>query len=337
MHKITYLFGAGASKNALPIVKEFPERIQNLIDFLEKDNIEFDESETFDDLGPTVRNTKNDYYIEMIGSLKWMLKVIENHSSVDTFAKKLYIKGLNSELNRLKIALSVFFMIEQTRCPPDIRYDGFFASLIEGLNLFPHNVNILSWNYDYQFEMAYSDYSGDNDLYSNRSDLRINTKYGDKDFTEGFCIFKLNGTAGFYFKEEYKEYMNNYSIKDSFSKYLLDKILKTYVAATYRYEIVPMLSFAWESERPLIGILDLAIENTKYTDILVVIGYSFPFFNREIDRRIIRNMENLKKVYFQAPDAENLKERFQAIRDDLNDKSLITKYDKEQFLIPNEL
>jgi len=70
---------------------------------------------------------------------------------------------------------------------------------------------------------------------------------------------------------------------------------------------------------------------------LIVIGYSFPFFNREIDRKIIGNMEELEKVYFQAPDAETIKERFQAIRDDIDEKLLVTKKDIGQFLIPNEL
>ena len=48
-------------------------------------------------------------------------------------------------------------------------------------------------------------------------------------------------------------------------------------------------------------------------------------------------MKNVKKVYFQAPDAEILRERFKSIRNDLNDSDLILRYDLEQFLLPNEL
>jgi len=70
---------------------------------------------------------------------------------------------------------------------------------------------------------------------------------------------------------------------------------------------------------------------------LIVIGYSFPYFNREIDREIIANMNNLKKVYFQSLDAENLKERFLSIRDDLKDNQLLVRKDCGQFLLPNEL
>ena len=35
MNKITYLFGAGASRHALPIVDEIPDRLKKLIDLLE--------------------------------------------------------------------------------------------------------------------------------------------------------------------------------------------------------------------------------------------------------------------------------------------------------------
>jgi hypothetical protein len=48
-------------------------------------------------------------------------------------------------------------------------------------------------------------------------------------------------------------------------------------------------------------------------------------------------MTSLEKVYFQAPDSNNLKERFLSIREDIDDKKLVLRYDTEQFLLPNEL
>jgi hypothetical protein len=70
---------------------------------------------------------------------------------------------------------------------------------------------------------------------------------------------------------------------------------------------------------------------------LVVIGYSFPFFNRLVDRRIL-NMPDLKKIYFQAPISgiENIIQSFKSIR-----KLPIEGYEKitetEQFFLPPEL
>jgi hypothetical protein len=57
----------------------------------------------------------------------------------------------------------------------------------------------------------------------------------------------------------------------------------------------------------------------------------------ENDREIIRNMTNLRKIYFQAPDAHNLQERFFSIREDIKVDKLINRFDIDQFLIPNEL
>ena len=110
-----------------------------------------------------------------------------------------------------------------------------------------------------------------------------------------------------------------------------------FCAATYLSNIHSSLSFAWEPEHPEKGIVAKAIENTKDTVSLVIIGYSFPFFNREIDRKIIGSMTNLKKIYFQAPDADIMKERFQALRDDMTGVELLSKFDVGQFLLPNEL
>ena len=96
------------------------------------------------------------------------------------------------------------------------------------------------------------------------------------------------------------------------------------------------ISFAWEEENERSGIIQKARQDVSETNILVVIGYSFPFFNRIIDRDIIRGMNKLEKVYFQAPDANDIKERFLAIRDDIAPDKLLTRFDVKQFVFPNE-
>ena len=49
-----------------------------------------------------------------------------------------------------------------------------------------------------------------------------------------------------------------------------------------------LLTFAWESQnhQRFSNSLELSKEIIKGSEILVVIGYSFPFFNREIDKEI---------------------------------------------------
>ncbi len=48
-------------------------------------------------------------------------------------------------------------------------------------------------------------------------------------------------------------------------------------------------------------------------------------------------MNKLEKVYFQAPDAQNLVERFESIRPDIDNRKLVARFDIDQFLLPNEL
>ncbi len=99
-----------------------------------------------------------------------------------------------------------------------------------------------------------------------------------------------------------------------------------------------MLSFAWEDyEFNAPKITDKAIVATKDTEILVIIGYSFPFFNREIDRKIIGEMKSLRKVYFQDKSPDNIKLRFQAIRENVEGIEFVLYHDVEQFLLPFEL
>ncbi|MFO7891371.1 MAG: hypothetical protein R6V04_13650 [bacterium] len=48
MEKIVYIFGAGASKQALPIINEIPNRLSILIKKLELKDFELSDNEKFD-------------------------------------------------------------------------------------------------------------------------------------------------------------------------------------------------------------------------------------------------------------------------------------------------
>jgi len=99
------------------------------------------------------------------------------------------------------------------------------------------------------------------------------------------------------------------------------------------------LTFAWENTPLSNSIIENATLATSKTYVLVVIGYSFPFFNRVVDRRIINSMINLEKVYFQAPkeDVNNLITRFKAIRSDFKKLDPEPIEDIKQFFLPPEL
>lgn len=341
MTKITYLFGAGASVNAIPINETL---IASMI--LEYNNIrvEFKKKKLeICDNSPNPFITES-LFNDFLTDFHFIITESKRHQSIDTYAKKLYITGDFSNLKKLKTILSSYFIIIQSRGNADERYDSFFASILEDANnLFPKDLKILSWNYDYQFEKAYSSYNQDARLNTILTQLKVYSKNTRLEYVdnENFGIFKLNGTAAFMLnKNENRVHGTIENIMEGYNAKLIIEVLSNYASLHHLKEtkqnLISTISFAWEDYRTGKFIVNKAIEFTENTDILVVIGYSFPFFNRKVDRDIIRAMKKLKRVYFQAPDAEDLRERFLAIRDDLKKDDLLIRTDLKQFVFPNE-
>ena len=332
-NKVVYLFGAGASRNALPIINEIPARLNVLVEKLQLPEYLLDDKPV-NHLGidlPSLKKCQD----SIIESLKWLHKESKNHASIDTFAKKLFVKNKTADLNRLKNALSIFFICEQALNKPDNRYDSFYASILQKDVKLPSNIKILSWNYDYQFELALSEFTDNKNINTQCSTLRVIGKKENYDVNDGFGIIKLNGSIGFIHTIDLYRYTS--SDFAPFNKLFVEEMTKNYACVSSSMDVGSLLSFSWETEHAEKSIAQYAVENTHDAVALVVIGYSFPFFNRDVDREIINNMSNLKRVYFQAPDADTLKERFQAIRKDLTGIELIPKYDVGQFFLPNEL
>ena len=72
---------------------------------------------------------------------------------------------------------------------------------------------------------------------------------------------------------------------------------------------------------------------------LVVIGYSFPYFNRKIDRLIFENMPHLKKIYIQDKYPERIQQYITPVipADKLAGITIVRLDDVEQFYLPPEL
>ncbi|WP_291131902.1 hypothetical protein [Flavobacterium sp. UBA7682] len=326
--KITYLFGAGASCEALPIVNQIPKRLDGLIEKIKKNEFEFTNQETYNEIN------KSKILELIVEDLRWLRDSTENHASIDTLAKKLYLKEKRSELNKLKSALSIFLILEQIINPADKRYDAFFASILdEHYSELPTNIRILSWNYDSQFEKSYAEYTDSPEWDQNRTSLRVTTKSSTRrPRADGFNIIKLNGSHNVIGDAGHSVYEFCPTGK-GYNKQIMESILKTYMdLKKTENRLYSGLSFAWEKEE---NIIEFAKQQTIDTEILVVIGYSFPYFNRNVDRAIIKNMEKLSKVYFQSPEAAALKERFATIRTDIKD--LVSISDVKQFYLPDEL
>jgi hypothetical protein len=205
-NKITYLLGAGASKETLPIVNEIPRALSLFLDEINQDLFKLPKDKRYDDLG--IPLTKREIQDDFVISMNWLIKNTASHSSVDTFAKKLYVTR-DSDLMKLKICLSIFFIYTQLKLGVDKRYDSFIASLINAgsiKEMLPSNLNVLSWNYDFQFEKAISFYRRTNSLLD--CQYALNVSPADITKNKGsFSLFKLNGTTGFY-KTDFKDVVN---------------------------------------------------------------------------------------------------------------------------------
>src|SRR3569833_758241 len=108
--KITYLFGAGASAQKLPTIKELPDRIKKAKEFIQaKYNFEADDQ--FIVRNYTINNNEAKNYI--LEGLDNLCQASFNHSTIDTYAKILYIKNRTQEVKELILFLALFFNIEQ--------------------------------------------------------------------------------------------------------------------------------------------------------------------------------------------------------------------------------
>jgi hypothetical protein len=338
MDKTVFLLGAGASfgsedQRSLPIVSEIPEYLEEVINEL----IKF---ETANGIGDPIPETDTSYIVllkRLIEEFKHVLDYSKKHASIDTYAKKLSIQNKWSLLRELKIIVSIFFSILQKTKPIDLRYDTFFASILENLNTLPPNIKILSWNYDLQLEAAFAEYKGQVDIQQNQFSLNTYAKYNltrRDHFRDEFGVYKLNGIAALGDNDGILYNLFNEEFNESFELKELKEILEIYHKAVSNGNTRSRLSFAWENEADN-SVIDWAREGIADAKTIVIIGYSFPFFNRKIDRALFSSLNSIKKVYVQDKSPEKIIPRVKQIfRDNIE---IIPYSDIDQFLIPFEL
>ncbi|MDQ3015488.1 MAG: hypothetical protein M3R25_02020 [Bacteroidota bacterium] len=205
MNNVTYLLGAGASFQAIPVQNQLSSEMMK---FLIRLKMIF------------LKNKSNLAHIN--NSWIPILNLAVNHASIDTYAKKLFITRNYNDLFQLKLILSAYFIYEQSsepddpanikdfaqysKSPIDPRYDFFMAALLKvqiESPILPENLRIVSWNYDSQIEMAFHPYSkisyDDDEALRKQLNLfpRLNYEYSCDypDDTMHNQIVKLNGTA----------------------------------------------------------------------------------------------------------------------------------------------
>ena len=260
----------------------------------------------------------------------------------------LLLQDKKSEFEHLEHLLAFYFIIEQILTAPDSRYDTFLANILQDKSQFPYNIKVLSWNYDSQFEIAYHEYD-------KVHQLSIGSKLSEA--YQPFDILKINGSATFKdetdwakhrkqliskIPKEWKPYdpFGDYDAVDMYS-ILLDEVVDLY--SWYVGEMNPLkpnstnLSFAFDYNKPSDVLYRRAKEIVGVTDALVIIGYTFPFFNREIDRKILDNLNPDAEIYIQDMNPERVKQSFLAVCPSVKDHKIHLLKEVDQFFLPPQL
>lgn len=300
--KITYYLGAGASYNSMPLVNTFLSRFKKFTTITT--NI-------------TALNQST-----MVADIKQFELEVAGHYSFDTFFKKLFHTGRTNEILMYKQILALYFLCEQfydiydrklveyrskfdntpTKQSIDVRYDALIASLllpIEGLK-FMADVSIVTWNYDLCLVNSIANFYGDPAFGMYFEGMK---KSNSCSFDQ-LSVMNMNGSI-------YTNRIKNTGQLD----YEKIKEFITLMSQSYGqnfgelYEASELISFAWEQKNS--NLVDQVIERIKESDYIVVIGYTFPIYNRLIDSRIFTT-DSLKhkKVVIQDPLASKILENF---------------------------
>ena len=353
MANVTYLIGAGASAGkrgrdnsileGLPCVNEIPNRLWDYVRLLEDTSIP-------DDIWTNRQlelNSKSDWertIQRLLSDFQQLHDQCVQHATIDTYAKKLILRKEIQDFQYLEQLLTLFFMFEQIQLKPDMRYDTFLANILDNQMQIPSNIHIISWNYDSQFELAYFGY--------NSSELLNIGSKRDKE-TKDYNIIKINGTASFQ-----KQDTNLSIMREKIQKQISDiqnapktssvyqeqrQVLLKHIIYNYQLYIAGRLqntnlSFAFDNYSPSEAIYSSINNIVRETDTLVIIGYTFPFFNREIDRRILSKLKPYAKIYIQDLNPQYVKQNLQTVLTDAQRNMHITELERtDQFYLPPEL
>lgn len=301
-YNITYILGAGASANALPTVRGTKDSLK-YTDALREMSSKLELT--------SVNNEIDQFKNQIIKDLIWLADQGDKHGTPDTFAKFCQLKNDIESLEKVKKTISIYFTYEQfIENKKDIRYDRFITRLLDNKASFPDNIKILNWNYDIQIQLASSNFQREKyypsigeaslhqppliNYYPKLGDIMKSNDIENNDYS----LIHLNGIAGYYAEQKNDRVLNyNYNDEIDGLENLLNRI-------KYNEENKDLLlTFAFENYKPYalknkVSFAKKIIENTDY---LVVIGYSFPNDNIEIDKSILDsiNPHKLKKIYFQ--------------------------------------
>lgn len=312
LNKIVYILGAGASANAIPVVRSIDKSLNYTGALREMaQNLRVDK---------TINPSYKILCQELCDNLEWLADKGDEYSTIDTFAKFILKKKKPDydAFNRLKFTLSLYFTIKQfIEKKIDTRYKIFLTTLIDDdQKALPDNIKILNWNYDFQMQIAGQNFREETFEYLFGSDQHgagavpyypplgneMHHNHAMENIFGGLSMVHLNGIAGSYYYNP-KAHIQNY-FKNHYLETIDDLFEQVQIERKYKNTL---LTFAFEKEGEALQHtrqrLNYAKQMIQDADYLVVIGYSFPDDNYDIDKQILSAIkaDRLKKIFFQDP------------------------------------
>ncbi|WP_040250064.1 hypothetical protein [Psychroserpens mesophilus] len=341
--KITYFIGAGASYSSCPIWTEQGNKMIEVACKYFKKNTGFFITKPTD----LVEHAE-----EIIWDIGYFGLKANKFGTIDTYAKKLHLNASFKELSRLKLSVSVFFTIWQLTNDRNLksrkiqdkeyvfeeidkRYISLFASILESKSSveikIKENIRFVSWNYDLQLEYAFKSFNQDNlswEFICNN----LNFRAGISDNKE-LDICHLNGYHGFYNVKEREEHFLDLTESKGINE-IVDSLSFLYNSHRNNgFSLSNHINYAWEKNPIAQKTRDEALRIFSETDILIIIGYSFPNFNKEIDKELFKRLQGRKtRIYYQDPNA-SLNFIKQLV--DINECEVIIEKEKlDNFILP---
>lgn len=347
--KITYYLGAGASYYSVPIIKDLQKQLGELpIQISAYNQLE----KLFDDEFNDNRNINkklsdlipHNIFSYLLIELAKLSERSVKYSTIDTFA--FYCKHQDPQYYILiKNLLNVFFTLWQARVNHDIksenpftweeidpRYIGLISAIFrkEGGLMISENVNFVTWNYDTQLEKAIKLFTKKEESLMQICETAQVYPICDIDKSK---IIHLNGISGFYQNNNEEIKMLNQGFeKDILSHF--DELVKSYKDLTSVQEDTSLIQFSWDEDMPYNKAINRSRDILSESDYVVIIGYSFPLFNRAADIAMLKNLKKECKIIIQNPGFK--KEMFIEYFGDAFNNYDINVKDASQFYVPSE-
>lgn len=291
----------------------------------------------------------------------------ETHQSFDTYFKKLFHLNEENKIDEAKKILNLYFILEHlkdsTRQPEnyngeffwkqskvDKRYDALIAGLLKPLQgkAEPYcKVNFITWNYDLNLLSSLKNHLSPGSTFKEFLN-KIDKENGVLSVGEYFSVLFMNG---YFYSSEFDK-LNNL---DSVTQDEIHEIIFNRIKSENYFRIVvdefsgtvlrnkdydaDLIKFAWETNNFNVEIAKSKMMESKN---VVVIGYTFPLYNRLIDLGYLpQEIIQYKKIFIQDPQAEvirqSLLDNYQ-LHNNEKFKSKVTPINNcDSFYIPSDI